>query len=178
MQPNPTRRGLLAAYEADPLARFLSYPQVAESNGRSATRGTAERAQLVDRLRTTVQHTPCDLGRCKCPELSAPRGTLTAAPIPVPLGTTKPPAPTGGRVEDGTARRTVPGCRAASVPLSESSCQGTSNVKEATPVATRNARQTGSKAASAASTVLASPKSTKTEKSAAASALSQTPRKK
>ena len=41
----------------------------------------------------------------------------------------------------------------------------------------RNTRQTGSKAASAASTVLANKSSTKAEKSAAASALSQTPKK-
>ncbi len=41
-----------------------------------------------------------------------------------------------------------------------------------------NRRQTGPKAASAASKVLANPKSTKAEKSAAASALSQTPKKK
>lgn len=38
-------------------------------------------------------------------------------------------------------------------------------------------RQTGSKAASAAGKVLADPKSTKAEKAAAASALSQAPRK-
>jgi hypothetical protein len=42
----------------------------------------------------------------------------------------------------------------------------------------KNTRQTGSKAASAAGKVLANPKSTKTEKSAAASALAQTPKKK
>lgn len=42
----------------------------------------------------------------------------------------------------------------------------------------RNTRQTGTKAASAASHVLSNPKSTKSEKAAAASALSQTPRKK
>lgn len=41
----------------------------------------------------------------------------------------------------------------------------------------KNTRQTGSKAASAASKVLANPKSTKAEKSAAASALSQTPKR-
>jgi hypothetical protein len=41
----------------------------------------------------------------------------------------------------------------------------------------RNSRQTGSKAASAAGKVLANPKSTKTEKKAAASALAQTPSK-
>lgn len=41
----------------------------------------------------------------------------------------------------------------------------------------RNTRQTGTKAASAASKVLSNPKSTKAEKSAAASALSQTPKK-
>jgi hypothetical protein len=40
-----------------------------------------------------------------------------------------------------------------------------------------NKRQTGSKAASAASKVLADPSSSKAEKSAAASALSQTPSK-
>jgi hypothetical protein len=40
----------------------------------------------------------------------------------------------------------------------------------------RNTRQTGPKAASAASKVLSNPKSTKAEKTAAASALSQTPR--
>ena len=42
----------------------------------------------------------------------------------------------------------------------------------------KNTRQTGSKAATAASKVLSNPKSTKTEKTAAASALSQTPKKK
>lgn len=41
----------------------------------------------------------------------------------------------------------------------------------------RNTRQTGSKAASAASKVLANPKSSKADKTAAASALSQTPSK-
>lgn len=41
----------------------------------------------------------------------------------------------------------------------------------------KNTRQTGSGAASAASKVLANPKSTKAEKSAAASALSQTPKR-
>jgi len=41
----------------------------------------------------------------------------------------------------------------------------------------RNTRQTGAKAASAASKVLSNPKSTKAEKSAAASALSQTPKR-
>jgi hypothetical protein len=44
-------------------------------------------------------------------------------------------------------------------------------------MAKRNTKQTGKKAASAASKVLSNPKSTKTEKSAAASALSQTPRR-
>lgn len=39
----------------------------------------------------------------------------------------------------------------------------------------KNTRQTGTKAASAASKVLANPTSTKTEKTAAASALSQAP---
>ena len=43
-------------------------------------------------------------------------------------------------------------------------------------MATRNTRQTGSKAASAASKVLSNPKSSKAAKSAAASALSQTPK--
>jgi hypothetical protein len=42
-------------------------------------------------------------------------------------------------------------------------------------MAPRNTRQTGSKAASNASRVLSNPKSSKAEKSAAASALSQTP---
>jgi len=42
--------------------------------------------------------------------------------------------------------------------------------------ARRNTRQTGPKAASAASSVLSNPRSTKAEKAAAASALSQTPR--
>lgn len=42
----------------------------------------------------------------------------------------------------------------------------------------KNTRQTGSKAATAASKVLSNPKSTKAEKTAAASALSQTPKKK
>ncbi|MFE9650191.1 hypothetical protein ACFYO0_40010 [Streptomyces sp. NPDC006365] len=42
----------------------------------------------------------------------------------------------------------------------------------------KNPRQTGKNAASAAAKVLANPKSTKAEKSAAASALSQTPSKK
>lgn len=42
----------------------------------------------------------------------------------------------------------------------------------------KNTRQTGSKAAKAASKVLSNPKSTNTEKSAAASALSQTPKRK
>jgi hypothetical protein len=41
----------------------------------------------------------------------------------------------------------------------------------------RNTRQTGTKAASAAGKVLANPKSTKSDKAAAASALSQTPKK-
>jgi len=41
----------------------------------------------------------------------------------------------------------------------------------------KNTRQTGSKAASAASKVLSNPKSSKPAKSAAASALSQTPKK-
>lgn len=41
----------------------------------------------------------------------------------------------------------------------------------------RNNRQTGSKAASAAGEVLANPKSSKADKAAAASALSQTPSK-
>lgn len=45
-------------------------------------------------------------------------------------------------------------------------------------VPTRNNRQTGKGAASAASKVLANSKSTKAEKSAAASALSQTPSRK
>jgi hypothetical protein len=40
-----------------------------------------------------------------------------------------------------------------------------------------NKRQTGKKAASAAAKVLSNPTSTKAEKAAAASALSQTPRK-
>lgn len=42
----------------------------------------------------------------------------------------------------------------------------------------KNTKQTGSKAASNASKVLSNPNSTKGEKSAAASALSQTPKKK
>ncbi|MFI1195711.1 hypothetical protein ACH4T9_20990 [Micromonospora sp. NPDC020750] len=42
---------------------------------------------------------------------------------------------------------------------------------------TRNNRQTGSKAASAAGKVLANPKSSKADKTAAASALAQTPSK-
>ena len=42
----------------------------------------------------------------------------------------------------------------------------------------RNSRQTGAKAAKAASKVLSNPRSTKTEKSAAASALSQAPKRK
>ena len=42
---------------------------------------------------------------------------------------------------------------------------------------TKNNRQTGAKAASAASEVLANPKSSKADKTAAASALSQTPAK-
>jgi len=42
----------------------------------------------------------------------------------------------------------------------------------------KNTRQTGTKAASNAGKVLADPKSTKAEKSAAASALAQTPGKK
>lgn len=41
----------------------------------------------------------------------------------------------------------------------------------------RNTRQTGPKAATAASTVLRDPKSTKADRTAAASALSQTPSK-
>lgn len=41
----------------------------------------------------------------------------------------------------------------------------------------RNTRQTSAKAASAAAKVLSNPKSTKAEKSAAASALSQTPKR-
>ena len=41
----------------------------------------------------------------------------------------------------------------------------------------KNTRQTGSKAASAAGKVLANPKSSKADKTAAASALSQTPKK-
>lgn len=45
-------------------------------------------------------------------------------------------------------------------------------------MAHKNTRQTGAKAASAASKVLADPKSTKAEKSAAASALSQAPSRK
>lgn len=43
---------------------------------------------------------------------------------------------------------------------------------------TRNTRQTGKKAASNAGKVLSNPKSTKAEKSAAASALVQTPKRK
>jgi len=42
----------------------------------------------------------------------------------------------------------------------------------------RNRRQTGAKAAKAAGKVLSNPKSTKSEKSAAASALAQTPKRK
>ena len=42
----------------------------------------------------------------------------------------------------------------------------------------KNTRQTGASAAKAASKVLSNPKSTKAEKSAAASALSQTPKRK
>jgi len=41
----------------------------------------------------------------------------------------------------------------------------------------KNTRQTGSKAASAAGKVLSTPKSSKADKAAAASALSQTPKK-
>jgi hypothetical protein len=41
----------------------------------------------------------------------------------------------------------------------------------------KNTRQTGPKAASAAGKTLANPKATKAEKTAAASALSQTPKK-
>jgi hypothetical protein len=41
----------------------------------------------------------------------------------------------------------------------------------------KNTRQTGSKAASAAGKTLANPKATKAEKTAAASALSQTPKR-
>ena len=48
---------------------------------------------------------------------------------------------------------------------------------EVIPMAT-NKRQTGSKAASQAAKVLSNPKSTKAEKAAAASALSQTPSRK
>ena len=44
-------------------------------------------------------------------------------------------------------------------------------------MAPKNSRQTGSKAASAAGKVLANPKSSKADKAAAASALSQTPSK-
>jgi hypothetical protein len=43
-------------------------------------------------------------------------------------------------------------------------------------VPAKNARQTGAKAASAAGKVLANPKSSKADKTAAASALSQTPK--
>ena len=42
----------------------------------------------------------------------------------------------------------------------------------------KNSKQTSSRAASAAASVLADPKSTKPEKTAAASALAQTPRRK
>ena len=45
-------------------------------------------------------------------------------------------------------------------------------------MAGRNTRQTSAKAAQAASKVLSNPKSSKAEKSAAASALSQTPKRK
>lgn len=45
-------------------------------------------------------------------------------------------------------------------------------------MAGRNVRQTGSSAAKAAGKVLSNSKSTKTEKKASASALSQTPRRK
>ena len=44
-------------------------------------------------------------------------------------------------------------------------------------MATRNKRQTGAKAASSAGKVLADPKSSKADKAAAASALSQTPKR-
>lgn len=44
-------------------------------------------------------------------------------------------------------------------------------------VANRNDRQTGAKAASAAGKTLNNPKATKAEKTASASALSQTPKK-
>lgn len=45
-------------------------------------------------------------------------------------------------------------------------------------MATRNTRQTSTRVASAASKVLSNPKSTRNEKAAAASALSQTPKRK
>jgi hypothetical protein len=64
----------------------------------------------------------------------------------------------------------------ASVPSEVPSCQDAQQ-KGHREVA-KNTRQTGAKAASAASKVLSNPKSTKTEKSAAASALSQTPKRK
>ena len=48
-------------------------------------------------------------------------------------------------------------------------------VEEGVIIVAKNSKQTGKKAASNASKVLANPKSTKAEKSAAASALAQTP---
>lgn len=55
-------------------------------------------------------------------------------------------------------------------------CAGSSTRRKEVINVAKNTRQTGSKAASAAGKVLANPSSTKAEKAAAASALSQSPR--
>lgn len=70
----------------------------------------------------------------------------------------------------------VRGCTAYSTTVrADSPCRHGQEVKKMTG---RNTRQTGSKAATAASKVLSNPKSSKAAKAAAASALSQTPKRK
>jgi hypothetical protein len=74
-------------------------------------------------------------------------------------------------------RRAGTGFAAASTVDSMTQTALVPNLEEVTGYMAANKKQTGVKAASAASRVLTGPKSTKAEKKAAASALSQTPSK-
>jgi len=86
-----------------------------------------------------------------------------------------PPFADGGPVEATHRRGALLWVRA---PQSASSGgRITTTERSHLQMATKNTRQTGSKAASAAGKVLANPRSTKSEKAAAASALAQAPKR-
>jgi hypothetical protein len=121
----------------------------------------------------------CDSGNSSAISwtLSPPRDPLVLQVGPSQPASSSPcntnaPEPAGSRALDN---RHEAGCgvRTESLPLlAPSWLEGQEVIFMA-----MNRRQTGAKAASQASKVLSNPKSTKAEKGAAASALSQTPRK-